>query len=141
MNGLKLGLLVLAALAGFTAGCGGGSGNGMAGGGSGEVSCTQQIMIGATTDMTCQEFPASEATEAQKNCNTSLLADAGLVGGDGGLDVNEVFANAPCSRMNAVGGCMVTLDGFTATTWFYNPPFDSSIVMSACSGSGTFVSP
>lgn len=89
------------------------------GGGSSVASCDQQ---GTGDNNYCQEYQAT----------AELLAPYKAACTKG------TYADAPCSRPNAVGGCRTTTMGITVTNWFY---FGTKAqLMSACaSSSSTFV--
>jgi len=129
-----LGLIAVALASGGA--CGGGSDT------SGVVSCTEAnaSIFGSMT--ICEEAAASHRSDVQQAC--VLPADAGL----GTAGVSARFADGPCSRANALGGCTANSKGITATIWYYNSsgvggatgtPAD---IQTMCSGiGGTFVAP
>ena len=81
----------------------------------GEVSCTISDVQPEAGPVMCAEatgLSAAEVTQFMANCTGVNPVDAG----SGGM---AVYADGPCSRTNAVGGCRLTAAGQTATLWHY----------------------
>jgi hypothetical protein len=140
-----LAIALLAASAG--AGCSGGSsnndggggstGSGGSGGGSGTLtaSCTGAIGVGLPGLAVCEEvtgLTSAEVTEFQMTCAASA---------DGGATVT--FAQGPCSRTNALGGCRTTEQGHMVTIWYSaTTGFTQAQIQQLCAQAGlTFVAP
>ena len=111
------------------ASCGGGDSGGTA-------SCTLSENIGSLgTIKICEEGSGSARASLAQACKSStsaLLADAGV-------QMSMTFADAPCSHVNAVGGCQVTQGGETVAIWYYQDPTNSmstSDVQNLCSTAG-----
>lgn len=134
MNGKKdrltstvLSVLAIGAFLPLGGACGGGgtaNGNASAGtaGGAGStsvVSCTSMGSLatdtGALVAVICEETNnSSVADQLRAECIGSLG------GADAGFTQQYVFANGPCSRTGATGGCSLVVAGTTTTTWYYD---------------------
>ena len=138
--GSKLAIGFILLLVG-AAGCGGGSsaraGSGSAGGGI--VSCTLTERVGTAGLMTCEEGSGSLRAAFQAAC--APLTDASLP--DAGISIGRHFADAPCSRVGALGGCMVVSSGVSQTIWYYaSVGFTSADIQQLCAGIGAaFIQP
>jgi hypothetical protein len=116
--------------AGTGAGCDDDDGPG-GGSGSGEASCT--LSAGASISI-CEEatgLTAAQAAQIQQDCT-----------GSGGT--TAAYANGPCSRVNALGGCRAEVGpGQTATVWYYSTAgFTSADIQMLCTSAGAaFVAP
>ena len=116
------------------AGCGG-SGSSTS---SGQASCTRTESLpdgGASLKM-CQELTgSSQIVESVRQICMS----------DGGAQDTEQFANGPCSRVGALGGCTYTAGTTVETVWYYADslgPQTTGDVQAMCSRAGdTFVPP
>ena len=116
------------------------AGCGSSGSGSGgrQASCT---MIESSPDggaplKMCQELTGS----------SQIVESVRLICmSDGGAQDMEQFANGPCSRVGALGGCMYTAGTTTETIWYYADsigPQTAADVQMICARAGdTFVSP
>ena len=70
---------------------------------SGPVSCTQTEVIQSLGPLVvCEEAAISAGPQLQQGCT----------GGD------ATFLNAPCSRVETLGGCEITSGGFAETFWY-----------------------
>ena len=126
------GMLIAAAAA--VPGCGG-TGSSTSGG---QASCTRTDSSsdgGASLKM-CQELTgSSQIIESVRQICMS----------DGGGQETEQFANGPCSRVGALGGCTYTAGTTVETVWYYADsigPQTTADVQAICSRAGdTFVSP
>ena len=88
--------------------------------------------------MICQEatgLPAASVEMLRQQCMLNVnMPDGGLTGAQ--------FANGPCSRTGALGGCQIMAGGAAVTNWYCDDgsglltPAD---VMTLCAGLGTFV--
>jgi hypothetical protein len=65
--------------------------------------------------------------------------------GDGGAQDMEQFANGPCSRVSALGGCSYTAGTTVTTIWYYagslGPQTAADVQMMCARAGDTFVSP
>jgi hypothetical protein len=107
------GLLLLAIAAG-TAACGSNGNGGILGG---EVSCTLGVN-GIPEAGLCQEvtgFTAAEVDAFEQSCVVGQGGDAGAPP----QGATAVFAEAPCSRRDALGGCRIQVGAATQTVWYY----------------------
>jgi hypothetical protein len=122
--------------------CGGGSSNT-----TGVVSCTLTENVGGLGVLQiCEELPAADRSQTQQGCTLP----SGSLPADAGISAQAHFADAPCSHVNALGGCRVTNAGVTETIWYYGadvgdadvPGQTSSDIQSLCGTIGaTFVAP
>ncbi len=130
---MRTGVAVLAIClaAGTGVGCDDDDGPGGGGPGGGEASCT---LSAGTAISICEEatgLTAAEATQIQQDCTAS-----------GGT--TAMFANGPCSRVNALGGCRLDVGGGrTATVWYYSTAgFTSADIQMLCTAAGAaFIAP
>ena len=86
-------------------------------GGSGLVSCTVSTDgFDGTILQLCTEVSGSAASQVQQGCQSQTVSFP-----DGGPSLTQraVFVVGPCSHVNALGGCRTTLQGTTATIWYY----------------------
>ena len=105
---------------------------------SGQASCTRTESLpdgGASLKM-CQELTgSSQIVESVRQICMS----------DGGAQDTEQFANGPCSRVGALGGCTYTAGTTVETVWYYADslgPQTTADVQAICSSAGdTFVPP
>jgi hypothetical protein len=125
---------MLIAAAAAVAGCGG-SGSGSS---SGQASCTRTESLpdgGASLKM-CQELTGS--SQIVESVRQICMSDAGA-------QDTEQFANGPCSRVGALGGCTYTAGTTVETVWYYADslgPQTAADVQMMCSRAGdTFVAP
>ena len=123
-------------------GCGGSGGPADGGGNVGGVaSCTVVVSEGTQTVNTiCYEGTGAALRIAlQQQC--SVGADAG--GGGPGATSAGHFAQAPCSHVGAIGGCLSTVAGMSQTGWYYAVSgITAEMVQQLCAGIGaTFVAP
>ena len=129
----------------FAAGCGAsGAVTGDGGIVPGHASCTQTQMVtsgGQTLSMkVCQEWMGMTVQELEvyrQGCGEATAVDAGFL-------QQRVFAQSPCSRQDALGGCRQTVAGVTQTAWYYadDSGFTLASVQSLCTQlGGTFVEP
>ena len=126
-------LCLAAALTASGAGCGGGSTY------TGLVSCTWSENIRSLGPLeVCEEASASARSQFQQGCATATTADGG----------SATVMNAPCPRLDTLGGCEITSGGFKASFWYYGPGADAEVgatpsdIQSLCSGSGgTYFAP
>jgi hypothetical protein len=81
----------------------------------------------------CEELTGS--SEIVQGVRQICMDDAG----------EEEFANGPCSRVGALGGCSTTSGSTVTTSWYYAGslgPQTTADVQAMCSGNGeTFVAP
>jgi hypothetical protein len=122
--------MVIAA-ASAVASCGGSS----SGSGGGTASCTRNEPSpdgGAGLKM-CEELTGS--AQIVQSVRQICMDDAGL----------EEFANGPCSRAGALGGCSFTAGSTVTTSWYYagslGPQTAADVQMMCASAGDTFVSP
>lgn len=115
------------------AGCGGGSG-----GNGGQASCTrtESLPDGGESLKMCQELTGSaQIVESVRQ----------ICMGDGGAQDMEQFANGPCSRVSALGGCSYTAGTTVTTIWYYagslGPQTAADVQMMCARAGDTFVSP
>jgi hypothetical protein len=141
---LAIGLLAAGAGAGCSGGsgsndggAGGSTGSGGSGGPSGTLtaSCTGSIGVGLPGLAVCEEvtgLTSAEVTQFQMTCAASA---------DGGATVT--FAQGPCSRANALGGCRTTEQGHTVTIWYSaTTGITQAQIQQLCAQAGlTFVAP
>ena len=132
------------------AGCGGSSNNsdGGIGVGLGQGSCTisESIADAGVAIMLCEEISGLTPQEVQSARMSCMLNGGGLGDlADAGVSANAQFTNAPCSRVNALGGCRVMQGGMTVTIWYYADPnglsTSADIQMLCVSIGETFVAP
>ena len=122
-------MLIAAVVA--TAGCGG---NGTAIGG-GQASCTRMESPpdGGLSLKMCQELTGSSAIV--ESVRQICMDDAGA----------EEFANGPCSRVGALGGCSYTVGSTVETVWYYadslGPQTTADVQMTCARAGDTFVAP
>ncbi len=124
---------VAAALTALGAACGGGGGGGAY---TGQISCTQtENVAGFGLLEACEEAPASARAQFQQGCPTT----------DGG---SPTVMNAPCSRVDTLGGCEITSGGFKQSFWYYGSGADAEVgatpadIQRLCSASGgTYLTP
>lgn len=118
---------VIGLATGAIVGCGGDGGGGQ----GGEASCT--LSAGGTLAI-CEEatgLTGAEVTQLQQDCMGNAATTA-------------TFANGPCSRANALGGCRLPLGGGrTATVWYYAGGGGTSAdIQMLCAAAGaTFIAP
>jgi hypothetical protein len=117
-----------AALAASGAACGGGSSTY-----DGLISCTQLENVESFGLLqACEEIQASARPQLQQGCSAATSADAG----------SPRVVNAPCSRVDTLGGCEITSGGFKETFWYYGAGADAeagatpSDIQRLCAGSG-----
>jgi hypothetical protein len=115
------------------AGCGSSSG-----GSGGQASCTrtESLPDGGPSLKMCQELTGSaQIIESVRQICMS----------DGGAQDTEQFANGPCSRDGALGGCTFAAGTTIETTWYYAGsigPQTTADVQTMCARAGdTFVAP
>lgn len=129
-----IGVLGLAAaLTASGAACGGG------GRYTGLISCTRSTDVqGLGILEACEEAPASARSQFQQGCTAATTADGG----------SPVIADAPCPRVNTLGGCEITSGGFEETFWYYGAGADAEVgampsdIQRLCSASGgTYFAP
>ena len=125
---------MLIAAAAAVAGCGG-RGSSTSGG---QASCTrtESLPDGGVPLKMCQELTgSSQIVESVRQICMS----------DGGAQDTEQFANGPCSRVGALGGCTYTAGTTVETVWYYADslgPQTTADVQAICSRAGdTFVAP
>jgi hypothetical protein len=58
----------------------------------------------------------------------------------GCTNANGSWASTACSHANAAGGCQISQDGVTITTWEYSP-VTADMVKQTCPSPGVFVAP
>jgi len=127
----RLGAALLSAAV-AVAGCGGSTG-----GSGGQASCTRTESLpdgGASLKM-CEELTGS--AQIVQAVRQICMTDAG--------GETEQFANGPCSRVGALGGCSFTAGTTVTTVWYYAGsvgPQTTADVQMTCAGAGdTFVPP
>ena len=129
-----IGILCLAAgLAASGAACGGGSTY------TGLISCTQLENVESFGLLqACEEIQASARTQLQQGCAAASTADGG----------SPMVVNAPCSRVDTLGGCEITSGGFKETFWYSGAGADAEVgampsdIQRLCSASGgTYFAP
>jgi len=126
-------LCLAAALTASGAACGGGSTY------TGPVSCTWAENVESFGLLeACEEVEASARLELQQGCTASTTTDGG----------SPTVVNAPCSRVDTLGGCEFTSGGFKETFWYYGAGADADVgatpgdIQTLCSGSGgTYFAP
>jgi len=126
-------LCLAAALAASGAACGGGSTY------SGLISCTQLENVESFGLLqACEEIQASARMQLQQGCAVASTADGG----------SPTVANAPCSRVDTLGGCEITSGGFKETFWYSGAGADAEVgampsdIQRLCAGSGgTYIAP
>jgi hypothetical protein len=70
--------------------------------------------------------------QLQQGCTAATTIDAG----------SPTVVNAPCSRVDTLGGCEITSGGFKETFWYYGAGGDAEVgatpsdIQGLCSGSG-----
>jgi len=123
-------LIAAAALAGC------GSGNSSSGGGQASCTRTESAPDGGVPLKMCQELTGSSIVI--ESVRQICMSDAGA------QDV-EQFANGPCSRDGALGGCTYTVGTTTETVWYYadsiGPQTAADVQMTCARAGDTFVSP
>jgi hypothetical protein len=123
--------LIVSAAAAALSGCGG------SGSSAGQASCTmtESLPDGGPSLKMCEELTGSSAIV--QGVRQICMTDAGME--------TEDFANGPCSRVGALGGCSTTSAGTVITFWYYAGslgPQTTADVQMMCTGSGeTFVPP
>jgi hypothetical protein len=125
---------MLIATAAAAAGCGG-SGSSTS---SGQASCTRTASPpdGGVPLKMCQELTGS-----------SLIVETvrQICMSDAGAQDMEQFANGPCSRVGALGGCTYSAGTTVETVWYYADslgPQTTADVQATCARAGdTFVPP
>lgn len=123
-----MGVLGLAAaLTASAAACGGSSTY------AGLISCTQTENVESFgLLLACEEVEADARVQLQQGCSAATTADAG----------SPAVVNAPCSRVDTLGGCQITSGGFKETFWYYGAGADAEVgatpsdIQRLCSGSG-----
>jgi hypothetical protein len=128
---------LVAALSAAGIACGGGSGATTY---TGLISCTQPENIeGLGLLEACEEAPADARAQFQQGCTAPTTPDGG-----GGPTV----MNAPCSRLDTLGGCEITSGGFKESFWYYGSVADAEAgatpadIQRLCSASGgTYFAP
>jgi hypothetical protein len=87
---------------------------------------------GASLKM-CQELTGS--AQIVESVRQICMDDAGA----------EQFANGPCSRVGALGGCSNTIGGTVTTSWYYagslGPQTTADVQMMCSTAGDTFVAP
>jgi hypothetical protein len=121
------------AAAAAVAGCGGGSGS--SGGLQASCTMTESLPDGGPSLKMCEELTGSSAIV--QSVRQICMTDAGME--------TEDFANGPCSRAGALGGCSMTTGSTSITFWYYAGslgPATTADVQTMCSNAGeTFVPP
>jgi hypothetical protein len=123
-----IGVLGLAAaLTASGAACGGG------GTYTGLISCTQAENVESFGLLqACEEIEAGARLQLQQGCAAATTTDGGV----------PTVVNAPCSRVDTLGGCQITSGGFKETFWYYLAGSDADVgatpsdIQGLCSGSG-----
>ena len=124
-----------AALGASVAACGGGGDTY-----TGLISCTQSENIeGFGLLEACEEASASARAQLQQGCAAPATADGG---------VRPTVVNAPCPRLETLGGCEITSGGFKESFWYYGAGADAEAgatpadIQRLCSASGgTYFAP
>ena len=133
LRGRTIGVLGLAAaLTASGAACGGGSTY------TGLISCTQSENVESFGLLqACEEAQASARPQLQQGC-AAPTADGG----------SPTVVNAPCSRVDTLGGCEITSGGFKETFWYSGAGADADVgampsdIQRLCSASGgTYFAP
>ncbi|HTB59993.1 MAG TPA: hypothetical protein VLC06_19105 [Polyangia bacterium] len=121
-------LWLAAALGASGAACGGGETY------NGLISCTQSENIeGFGLLEACEEAPADARSQFQQGCTAPTTTDGG---------VRPTVVNAPCSRLDTLGGCEITSGGFKESFWYYGSVADADAgatpadIQRLCSASG-----
>ena len=123
---------MLIAAAAAMAGCSSGSSSS-----GGQASCTRtESLPDGSSSKTCQELTGSaEVVPAVRQACVE----------DGGTQYMEEFANGPCSRVGALGGCSTTAGTTVVTSWYYagslGPQTAADVQMMCSASGGTFVQP
>jgi hypothetical protein len=101
---------------------------------AGLISCTQPENIeGFGLLEACEEAPADARSQFQQGCTASTTADGG---------VRPTVVNAPCARLDTLGGCEITSGGFKESFWYYETGADAGAgatpadIQRLCSASG-----
>ena len=126
-------LSLAAALTAAGAACGGGSTY------TGLISCTQSENVESFGLLqACEEVQASARLQLQQGCAAATTTDGG----------SPTVANAPCSRVDTLGGCEITSGGFKETFWYSASGADAEVgampsdIQRLCSASGgTYFAP
>lgn len=124
-------IFVAAAAAAVVAGCGGG-GTPPSGG---QASCTRMDSPpdGGLALKMCQELTGSSVVV--DSVRQICMDDAGA----------EQFANGPCSRVGALGGCTYAVGSTVETVWYYadslGPQTMADVQMICAQAGDTFVAP
>jgi len=117
------------------AGCGGTGGSNI-GGGQASCTMTESLPDGGASLKMCEELTGSSSIV--ESVRQICMSDAGA------QDI-EQFANGPCSRAGALGGCTYTIATTVTTIWYYADslgPQTTADVQAMCARAGdTFVSP
>ena len=115
------------ALTASEAACGGGSAY------TGLISCTQSENVESFGVLqACEEIEASARMQLQQGCTAATTTDAG----------SPTVVNAPCSRVDTLGGCEITSGGFKETFWYSGAGADAEVgampsdIQRLCSASG-----
>ena len=128
-------MVVVIVMAAAVVGCGGSGTSGISGG---QASCTmtESLPDGGPSLRMCEELTGS--SQIVESVRQICMSDAGP------QDV-EQFANGPCSRIGALGGCSYTVGTTVTTIWYYADclgPQTTADVQAMCARAGdTFVSP
>lgn len=104
----------------------------------GLISCTQTENIESFGLLqACEEAAASARAQLQLGC-TAATADGG----------SPTVVNAPCSRVDTLGGCEITSGGFKEDFWYQASDSDADVgatpsdIQRLCSASGgTYFAP
>jgi hypothetical protein len=117
-------------------GCGGSSASPDAADPSGTVSCTVSLSDGTTlVNRICYEGSGAALRSAlDQQCRAQPDASGASTGS---------FAQAPCSHVGAVGGCLTVAGGVSQAGWYYTVSgITADQVRQLCAGIGaTFVAP
>ena len=139
-RGLVLASVLAVALA--TGSCGSSTDPGVAVAGTASCTISQMLSGGGTTlsQQICEEGMGLSAAQAQQLMQQCMVPGGGA---DAGLSQQAIFAQAPCPRAGALGGCRVTQSGMTIVAWYYQMgTFTSADIQMLCSSAGaTFVPP
>jgi hypothetical protein len=129
-----LGAMLIAAAA-AVAGCGS-SGSSSSGGGQASCTMIESAPDGGAPLKMCEELTGS--SQIVESVRQICMSDAGV------QDM-ELFANGPCSRVGALGGCSYTAGTTMETIWYYADsigPQTAADVQMICTRAGdTFVAP
>jgi hypothetical protein len=124
---------LVAALTASGAACGGGTAY------TGLISCTQSENVESFGLLeACEEIQASARALLQQGCTATATTDGG----------SPTVVDAPCSRVDTLGGCEITSGGFKETFWYYGADADADVgatpsdIQRLCSASGgTYFTP